>query len=302
MVPGRYAERSAVLGSALIFGAVAIALITRAEGATVVAVMALLLSGSAIVIAMRSLRPRPMRSLADERYDLREHVAVLAHELSGPITSVGVAAQMLARDLRGRDAERRALAIAEEARHMAALLEALSELSAYESGGMTLSLRAVDVGELIHGGVGLVPPSHHALHLDIPHGALVVSADDRRIRQVLRNLVENAAKYSAVGTRIEVRAATTADGRSAIVQVRDHGRGVPPAERGRLFEKFGRLSTSAGTRGSGLGLYLCRAIVEEHGGRIWGEWPASGGSIFSFTLPLAKRPASARDPVEAAAG
>lgn len=115
-----------------------------------------------------------------------------------------------------------------------------------------------------------------------------MSADDRRIRQMLRNLLDNAAKYSPVETPIEVSVGTTADHRSALVQVRDCGPGVPSGERARLFEKFARLSTASGTRGSGLGLYLCRAIVRAHGGEIWGEWPASGGSVFSFTLPLAR--------------
>ncbi len=66
------------------------------------------------------------------------------------------------------------------------------------------------------------------------------------------------------------------------------GRWWPPAERGRLFDKFVRLSTAGATRGSGLGLHLCRAVVTDHGGEIWAEFPAGGGMLISFTIPLAR--------------
>lgn len=244
--------------------------------------------------------PRSARTTT-QRSEIGDYIAVLAHELSGPIVNVGVAAQMLAKELEGRSAERSALAIAEEARHAYALLEALTDLSAFESGRLSLSLRALDLGELVRGGVALIPAADHQMVIDVPDESIVVTGDDRRIRQVLRNLVDNAAKYSAPGTRIEVRVGTTSDRRSAIVQVRDHGPGVPPAERARLFDKFARLTTASGTRGSGLGLYICRAIVSEHGGELWGEWPAGGGSIFSFTLPLARAGVRA-EPREVTAG
>jgi signal transduction histidine kinase len=113
-----------------------------------------------------------------------------------------------------------------------------------------------------------------------------VLADDRRIRQVLANLVGNAIKYSAAGTPIEVRLGITSDRRSAFVQVRDEGPAIPRHERAQIFDKFVRLSTAGSTRGSGLGLHISRAIVLDHGGEIWAEWPASGGNVFSFTLPL----------------
>ena len=218
---------------------------------------------------------------------LSDYVAVLAHELTSPIVSIGASAQVLAKELQGRTAEARAAAIAEEARQMYALLESLLDLSTLESGRLRLSLRSVDLSALIRGGAALVDPPNHRLVTDIPDEPVIVAGDDRRIRQVLRNLVDNAAKYSAAGTQIEVRLGITSDRGSAIVQVRDHGPGIPPAERSRLFEKFVRLSTAGATRGSGLGLHLCKAIVGDHGGEIWAEFPAGGGTIVSFTIPLA---------------
>lgn len=239
----------------------------------------------ALVTTARRHRSAP-RAIAPSA--LSDYIAVLAHEVSTPIVSVGAAAQVLATELKGRAAERTALAIAEEARQVYSLLESLSDLSALETGRLRMSLRSVDLADLVRGGFALSTPDSHRLVIDVPDEHVVVLADDRRIRQVLVNLVANATKYSAPGTAIEVRVGRTQDGGSAIVQVRDHGPGIPPAERPRLFDKFVRLSTAAGTRGSGLGLYVCRAIVQQHGGELWGEWPAGGGSVFSFTLPLAR--------------
>jgi signal transduction histidine kinase len=218
---------------------------------------------------------------------LSDYVAVLAHELTSPIVNIGASAQVLAKELSGRTAEARALAIAEEARQMYALLESLLDLSNLESGRLRLSLRSVDVGALVRETADSVDKPDHHLVVDVPTEPVIVSADDRRLRQVIRNLIDNAAKYSAAGTQIELRIGVTKDRRSAIVQVRDHGPGIPPAERGRLFDKFVRLSTAGPTRGSGLGLHLCRAIVTDHGGEIWAEFPAGGGTGISFTIPLA---------------
>jgi signal transduction histidine kinase len=216
-----------------------------------------------------------------------DYVAVLAHELTSPIVSIGASAQVLAKELHGRTAETRALAIAEEARQMYALLESLLDLSTLESGRLRLSLRSVDIGALIRESSDTIDKPEHRLVTDVPAEPVVVTADDRRLRQVVRNLIDNAAKYSAAGTQIEMRVGVTQDHRSAIVQVRDHGPGIPPSERPRLFDKFVRLSTAGATRGSGLGLHLCKAIVTDHGGEIWAEFPAGGGMIISFTIPLA---------------
>jgi signal transduction histidine kinase len=218
---------------------------------------------------------------------LSDYVAVLAHELTSPIVNIGASAQVLAKELAGRTAEARALAIAEEARQMYALLESLLDLSNLESGRLRLSLRSVDVGSLVRETADTVDKPDHHLVVDVPAEPVIVTADDRRLRQVLRNLIGNAAKYSAPGTQIELRVGVTQDRRSAIVQVRDHGPGIPPAERARLFDKFVRLSTAGATRGSGLGLHLCKAIVTDHGGEIWSEFPAGRGTVISFTIPLA---------------
>ena len=244
--------------------------------------------GFAVPTLLSAARPRHFGRRSERSAELSDYAATLAHEVSAPIASIGAGAQMLVKQLEGHPAEATARAVADEAKAAYALLESLADLSAIEAGRLRLSLRRIDIAGLVRGGFALVQPEDRRIVLDVPSVPIVTVADDRRIRQVLRNLVGNAAKYSAPGTKIEVRVGVTSDRRSAIVQVRDEGPAIPPRERQRVFDKFVRLSTAGATRGSGLGLHISRAIVIDHGGEIWAEWPATGGNMFSFTLPLAR--------------
>jgi signal transduction histidine kinase len=121
---------------------------------------------------------------------------------------------------------------------------------------------------------------------------IVVVLDAPRLDQVLDNLVDNALKYGAAGQPPEL--VVDADGDEARVTVIDHGIGIPEEERGRVFERFFRASNahSITDTGIGLGLSICRRIVEEHGGTIGFEPTPGGGSTFSVRLPLAQSPAS----------
>ncbi len=114
----------------------------------------------------------------------------------------------------------------------------------------------------------------------------MAEADPIRVEQVLRNLLDNAAKYSPEGGAIEVRGEFLA-GRLT-VSVRDQGPGIPPEDRERVFGRFQRGSTARrpGSTGVGLGLAICRRLVEAHGGRIWADSAPGGGSAFFFTLPV----------------
>jgi signal transduction histidine kinase len=115
-----------------------------------------------------------------------------------------------------------------------------------------------------------------------------VAADKDRARQVLVNLVENAVKYSPGGGRIEVGLDAT-DG-EVLFRVVDEGMGIPTDEQRRIFEKFYRLDPNmiSGIGGTGLGLYICRELVERMGGRIWLESEEGKGSKFFFQLPSAR--------------
>jgi signal transduction histidine kinase len=116
-----------------------------------------------------------------------------------------------------------------------------------------------------------------------------VHGDYERLRQVLSNLVSNAVKYSPDGGTIRIGA--RAEGDIAIAYVSDHGVGIAPEEQEQIFQRFYRVDNrlSRETQGSGLGLYLARAVIAAHGGKIWVESQLGRGSRFLFTLPLGRR-------------
>ena len=118
----------------------------------------------------------------------------------------------------------------------------------------------------------------------------LVPFDGLLLEQVLMNLFDNAAKYSPPGSAIEVRA--WIEHGKAIVQVADRGPGLAADEVEDIFGKFyrGRQATATASRGAGLGLAICQAIIQAHGGRIWAENRDAGGACFSFSLPLAGTP------------
>jgi signal transduction histidine kinase len=126
---------------------------------------------------------------------------------------------------------------------------------------------------------------HHFL-IDFPDDFPIVDADPHRIEQVLRNLLDNAVKYSPQGGLVVIRGTMHKD--EIVVSVADQGMGIAPQHLNRLFEKFFRIESGLGRHvvGSGLGLPIAHTIVESHGGRIWAESQLGQGSTFYFTLPL----------------
>lgn len=222
------------------------------------------------------------------RTDTGEYLSLVIHELRNPLVGIDAAARVMARDLGTHPAARRAERVAEEARHMLELLESVTDAEAAASGRLRSVLRSVDLSRVVRDAVEGAQLGDHRLSVSLPDGAVPVNADARRIGQVLANLLANAAQYSHGGSVIEVTLESDPARKSAVVSVRDHGPGIPAAQRRRLFRKFSRLSTADGTRGSGLGLYISKAIAEDHGGelRYAGARP---GSVFSLVLPIRAR-------------
>jgi len=129
---------------------------------------------------------------------------------------------------------------------------------------------------------------NHELRIIIPAELPPVYADEMRIGQILTNLIENSTKYSKMGGLITIEARL--DGDRIIVSVTDQGDGIPAELLPRVFDRFYRVNntSSHGKSGSGLGLSICRGIIEAHGGKIWAESWAGKGSRFSFSIPTGK--------------
>jgi signal transduction histidine kinase len=134
----------------------------------------------------------------------------------------------------------------------------------------------------------LLPDKRHHFVLDFPPNPLVVPIDAKRIEQVLRNLLNNALKYSPNGGAITIQG--RGDKWQALVRVSDEGLGMQPEDLERIFDRFYRVEdeTTRAIGGVGLGLAVCKGIVEAHGGRIWAESTPGVGTHFYFTLPMAE--------------
>ena len=222
-----------------------------------------------------------------------EFIAVVSHELRTPLTSVYGAAITLAQH--ELDEERRnALLniVSTESGRLARLLDDILWVSRLDSGRAELAIEPVEpvalVSELVEATRTALPAQ---LSIDLRHPDAVppVAADPDKLRQVLVNLLENAVKYSGQGA-IEVLLLP----RDGIVcfSVRDEGLGIPPEDQDLIFEKFHRLDPDMqrGVGGTGLGLYICRELVEQMHGRIWVESEPGEGSTFVFELPVATAP------------
>ena len=155
-----------------------------------------------------------------------------------------------------------------------------------ETGEFEYRFREVDLGPFILEAVPL-GLSEHSVLLDIPAGFPKLVADSDRLRQVITNLLSNAIKYSPAGGSISIRCRERGT-QHAVIEVIDHGLGIPADQVDRLFQKFQRVRTDEHLRisGTGLGLYICRLIVEGHGGQVWVESEVGKGSTFGLVLPL----------------
>jgi signal transduction histidine kinase len=159
-----------------------------------------------------------------------------------------------------------------------------------EAGDLALDLEPISILPVVQQVVDQIRmrASDRSFHLPTKTSLPLVFGDRHRVAEVLANLLDNADKYSPPGKDviIDVRADQT----EATLSVRDHGPGLAPGDLDRVFDKFYRAdsSDSQATYGYGLGLYVCRQLVEAQSGRIWAENAPGGGAVFSFTLPMAR--------------
>ncbi len=177
-----------------------------------------------------------------------------------------------------------------EAQRMNRLMGNLLDLGRLSEAGTELRRDWVAIDELVGAVLGRLRDvlAQHPVSLTLPDEPPLLRADEVLIEQVLSNLLENAARHTPSGTPIGISARVA--GASLEVVVRDHGPGLPPDEIDRVFDKFHQAAPERAQSGFGLGLAICKAIIEAHGGTIIARNAAGGGAEFAFTLPLPDRP------------
>ncbi len=254
-------------------------------GLLLVTVLALLVGVQRRAIARRASEAEVARQ------QLQAFLGMVSHDLGQPLTSIQGYAQLLAR--RGGDSrpanEQRALhAIADAADRMRRLIADLRDASRIGAGQFAIEVAPCDLVGLVRTIVEeqQATTGRHALVLEAPE-RLEGLWDPDRLGQLCTNLIANAIAYTPDGGEVRVLIQCVAG--EAWLSVRDRGIGIAAHERARLFQPFSRLTQTNNGKGSGLGLYISKAIVEAHGGRIWVRSDLGCGSTFVAALPLKRR-------------
>ncbi len=218
-------------------------------------------------------------------------MSVISHELKTPVALIKGYASTLLREDAHWDVEtvRESLAIIEdESDRLDRLINNLLEASRIQSGTLKLEFGDVSIPRLADKVVERfrIQAQEHKLELDFPPDFPPILADEERLQEVFYNLVSNAIKYSPQGGTIRVGGRVEGD--HVQLYVSDEGIGIPKEKQQGLFEPFYRVDSGLArqTQGVGLGLFLCKAIVEGHGGSLWLDSSPGKGSVFRFTLPI----------------
>ncbi len=233
-----------------------------------------------------------------------EFIGMVAHELRTPLAILkGFVQTLLTQTARGKGPalaawqQKSLQGIDLATAHLIDLAEDLLDVTRVQAGRLELQREPTDLVALARRVLARrqLTTERHTLTLvtTLPH--LVLYVDPRRMEQVLANLIGNAIKYSPEGGAIEMTIRAEQETHEALLSVRDQGIGIPPHEQAQVFGRFARAGNAQayGIRGTGLGLYLCRELVEQHGGRIWFESAEGQGSTFFVALSLTSQTASA---------
>jgi two-component system sensor histidine kinase KdpD len=215
-------------------------------------------------------------------------LASISHDLRTPLAVIaGAASSLVEQDGRLSPEQRRELAqtIYEEAVQMSDLTANVLDMARLETGAVQVNLQWQPLDEVVGAVLTRLRKRREgrAVRADLDAVPPLVRLDSVLIGQVLTNLLDNALKYTPAGTPVEVSAAPTGEG--VRICVADRGPGLGAGEEQRVFEKFYRAQPEGGPGGAGLGLTICKAAVEAHGGRIWAENRPDGGARFCFVLP-----------------
>ena len=213
-------------------------------------------------------------------------LSVVAHDLRNPLNIISLAANTLLPQLGDAVARRTAERILRSARRADQMLRDLLAIGAIETGQFTVETAPVDAAELILGALesqySLATAASVIVAADVSPGLPPLRADANRLLDVLENLIGNAVKFTAPGGSITIGA--NQQGGELLLWVKDSGAGIDPEQLPHIFNRFWQAQKKE-RRGIGLGLSICKAIVEAHGGRIWAESAPRVGTTMFFTIP-----------------
>jgi PAS domain S-box-containing protein len=226
-----------------------------------------------------------------------EFISIAAHELRTPLAAIqGFASMLVVQTGLGRgpelaDWQSEAISEIEAAtRRVSELINDLLDATRIQAGRLELHTTPLDLVTVLRRCLARMQSTttRHTLTLEAPDAPVLLEADGLRLEQVLGNLLGNAIKYSPDGGPITVTVQVNREAELAQVSIRDAGIGIPADQQALLFQRFVRASNvhDHHIAGSGLGLYVCRELVERHGGHIWFESAEGQGTTFFFTLPL----------------
>lgn len=227
-----------------------------------------------------------------------DFINTVAHEMRTPLSSIKAYAEtMLGRqgEIDTATTKEFLSVINDESDRLTRLINNLLNLSRIEAGRLAWHYTEISLEDLIQKSVAgstiLARQAGIEIKVEGLSGLPIIRADKDRLMEVMDNLLSNAIKYSPSGSNIQVRAEVQ-DGKGQVIKVfvKDNGRGISAQDKGKLFQKFTRIGEEDDKRiiGWGLGLVICKEIIEHHGGQIWVESELGQGSTFSFTLPIKK--------------
>ena len=223
-----------------------------------------------------------------------EFLAMVSHELRTPLSSVKGSITTLLNPstiLNPTETLQFHQIIDAQTDRMRELISDLLDVARIESGTLSVFPKPIEVADLINEATNAFQSggAKHKLHIDLDPDLPLIMADRLRMIQVLSNLLTNAARHSP--DTLPIRVSASREGLLVVISVSDKGRGIPAASLPGLFRKFSRIDAEDQGGDTGLGLAICKGIVEAHGGRIWAESAGTGlGTTFSFTVPIVEQP------------
>jgi PAS domain S-box-containing protein len=246
-------------------------------------------------------KERNLRRELEAEFERRLFFArALVHELKTPLTPVLASSELLASELRQEPYLSLAQNIQRGANNLNRRIDDLLDLARVETGLLQMSLVSVDASRLLIAIANEMKPmfagNHHNLVVSVPDDLPQVQADDERLRQIVLNIMINASKFTPESGTITLRAFAQ-DG-NLVVEVQDTGTGISEEDQKELFQPYRTRSADPDNlSGLGIGLALCKYLVELHGGKIWVKSQLGKGSTFSFSIPLTEGNQGAEDKV-----